>query len=398
MTIDKHLKFPPSTHSSRIPVFSYLNPKFKPSVAVAPTAAIKSTSASPKDISPKPELRKFFGFLQKARNSDAAKKEKKSKKSKADKSENKNNASDKSASVNGANGATAAVALSRASNTPTSTTFYPAPFIPSKRIVQHHEYQNIADPDAAPIRMAEPLPVLRRFGDTNPLRIRNPAKVQPTVIASPALQQLHHYRGSIVQPAPLQRQHFANSTGDLLSLTASDVSTASSSTYGSGLKDQHHNQRGDDDQHELQQQRQRRPHSSSRYIGNEHNYHNQQQQQQQRKQQQQQHLHRKHNASNVGNAAQIISSSAASQLSSGSGTTLSDSNSLDSMEHEIVHRARGPSHQQSFNNKSSADQSYLGPFNFRQLLRPTQGPTESLRKRRGINLSLTPPPMQKGKA
>lgn len=40
--------------------------------------------------------------------------------------------------------------------------------------------------------------------------------------------------------------------------------------------------------------------------------------------------------------------------------------------------------------------SYLGPFNFRQLLRPTQGPTESLRKRKGINTN-SPPPPQKGK-
>lgn len=31
-------------------------------------------------------------------------------------------------------------------------------------------------------------------------------------------------------------------------------------------------------------------------------------------------------------------------------------------------------------------QSYLGPFNFRNLLRPTDGPTESLRKRKGVNI------------
>lgn len=41
--------------------------------------------------------------------------------------------------------------------------------------------------------------------------------------------------------------------------------------------------------------------------------------------------------------------------------------------------------------------SYLGPFNFRQLLRPTQGPTESLRKRKGVN-SNSPPPPQRGKS
>lgn len=80
--------------------------------------------------------------------------------------------------------------------------------------------------------------------------------------------------------------------------------------------------------------------------------------------------------------------SSSSNLSAGS--TISDSNSLDSMEHEIVHR-------KPVTTRPGADQSYLGPLNFRQLLRPTQGPTESLRKRRGINLSLTPPPLQKGK-
>lgn len=41
--------------------------------------------------------------------------------------------------------------------------------------------------------------------------------------------------------------------------------------------------------------------------------------------------------------------------------------------------------------------SYLGPFNFRQLLRPTQGPTESLRKRKGVVNPSSPPPLQRGK-
>ncbi|GAB0099464.1 Neither inactivation nor afterpotential protein C [Sergentomyia squamirostris] len=41
--------------------------------------------------------------------------------------------------------------------------------------------------------------------------------------------------------------------------------------------------------------------------------------------------------------------------------------------------------------------SYLGPFNFRQLLRPTQGPTESLRKRKCLSPP-TPPPPQRGRS
>lgn len=65
----------------------------------------------------------------------------------------------------------------------------------------------------------------------------------------------------------------------------------------------------------------------------------------------------------------------------------SNISSSDSMEQEIIH---------SKNHNQSDSMSYLGPFNFRQLLRPTQGPTDSLRKRKG-NFPLTPPPLQKGK-
>lgn len=60
-------------------------------------------------------------------------------------------------------------------------------------------------------------------------------------------------------------------------------------------------------------------------------------------------------------------------------------NSFDSVEQAII-----------FQKNKNAD-SYLGPFNFRQLLRPTQGPTESLRKRKGINPP-SPPPPQRGKS
>lgn len=126
------------------------------------------------------------------------------------------------------------------------------------------------------------------------------------------------------------------------------------------------------------------------------------------------------------------SAGSSSNLSS-SNSNSSDVNSLDSMEHETIHRH--PVYQNNSSNSkntagnhqyynfskqykkvdnqryrsasddkilntsnSNADSmSYLGPFNFRQLLRPTQGPTESLRKRKGINLALTPPPLQKGK-
>lgn len=71
---------------------------------------------------------------------------------------------------------------------------------------------------------------------------------------------------------------------------------------------------------------------------------------------------------------------------SSSNSHSSDASTPDSIEQEIIHSK----------NRNNTD-SYLGPFNFRQLLRPTQGPTDSLRKRKG-NVALTPPPLQKGKA
>lgn len=73
-----------------------------------------------------------------------------------------------------------------------------------------------------------------------------------------------------------------------------------------------------------------------------------------------------------------------SSLSSGSSGSNS-LNSFDSVEQAIIFQ------------KNKNPDSYLGPFNFRQLLRPTQGPTESLRKRKGIHPP-SPPPPQRGKS
>lgn len=62
-------------------------------------------------------------------------------------------------------------------------------------------------------------------------------------------------------------------------------------------------------------------------------------------------------------------------------------NSFDSIEQAII----------LGKNENLEGHSYLGPFNFRQLLRPTQGPTESLRKRKGVVNPSSPPPHQRGK-
>lgn len=114
---------------------------------------------------------------------------------------------------------------------------------------------------------------------------------------------------------------------------------------------------------------------------------------------------------------QIAHSAGSSSNLSSSNSNSSDVNSLDSMEHENIHHKNMPRARQSINavilphvanrknllinnisrntgaNVAGNDStSYLGPFNFRQLLRPTQGPTNSLRKRKGFDLTLTPSP------
>lgn len=99
------------------------------------------------------------------------------------------------------------------------------------------------------------------------------------------------------------------------------------------------------------------------------------------------------------NYKQQHSAGSSSNLSS-SNSNSSDINSLDSMEHETIHcKNRNNVHATNKKNllinnvtrSSHVDpKSYLGPFNFRQLLRPTQGPTNSLRKRKCNNLTPSP--------
>uniref|UniRef100_A0A182Q3R7 non-specific serine/threonine protein kinase n=1 Tax=Anopheles farauti TaxID=69004 RepID=A0A182Q3R7_9DIPT len=95
-------------------------------------------------------------------------------------------------------------------------------------------------------------------------------------------------------------------------------------------------------------------------------------------------LHHQRERSRDGGVHERDVSSNSSSLSTGS-SGMNSLNSFDSVEQAII-----------FQKDRNAD-SYLGPFNFRQLLRPTQGPTESLRKRKGINPP-SPPPPQRGKS
>lgn len=62
--------------------------------------------------------------------------------------------------------------------------------------------------------------------------------------------------------------------------------------------------------------------------------------------------------------------------------------SIDSMENQII--------MNGLNNSDNQTNSYLGPFNFRKLLRPTGiAPTESLRKRKMVILNTSSPPPDK---
>lgn len=82
--------------------------------------------------------------------------------------------------------------------------------------------------------------------------------------------------------------------------------------------------------------------------------------------------------------------SVVSANSSSKSSSLSNKSSCDSMEQAIIMNGL----QRAGNGQNS---SYLGPFNFRQLLKPTPGgPTESLRKRKN-NSVFASPPSQKGK-
>lgn len=321
---------------SKIPVFSYLNPKQPPhpkSIPPKPTPTDKQRfkgealplPAAEPTVS-KPEQRKFFGFLNKPRD---PKKDKKPQNKKLSNKDKDAKAYKKKKPV---------VNENTALQTDDSKNSSHPPFVPTKRIIQHHEYQNLLEEAAAiknAAKLIEKMPALRRFGDTNIIKNRRENQQKPQEQRTPK-------RTSNKGHAPSPPSHHTSSTishsdqSFLSSLDPSD-SYCASKFFNIALKPPAPPSK-----------------SSSSFIY-------------------------KYSAA----------ASSSSNLSAGS--TISDSNSLDSMEHEIVHR-------KPVAPRGGADQSYLGPFNFRQLLRPTQGPTESLRKRRGINLSSTPPPLQKGKA
>lgn len=208
---------------------------------------------------------KFFGFLNKNRDGNGKdkkiKKKEKSKKIKADE---------------------------------TKVVKYPAPFIPSKRIIENREYQNqkIIDEnrfnrrsDDSSEHSEKSIPLFRKFGDTNMLKnkkqINNSRNIKQ--------KEENEIRNRKINPVAYDNQ---NDTG-FSSLDADcNMPYPSTSKYNNGSNDK----------------------------------------------------------------LQKRISDSSSNLSS---STVSDSNSLDSMEHEIIHRKPN----------NSENLSYLGPFNFRQLLR-----------------------------
>lgn len=217
---------------------------------------------------------------------------------------------------------------------------YP-PFVPTKRIIEHHEYQNIIDEAAITnAEIIQKMPALRRFGDTNILKNKKD------------FNNLNHKRLSN------NKQNISNKT------TFAEQSNGSNSE--SHIRN-HSNQSTDSSFLNSLDSVESNSYFPSKYFN----------------------IELKSPSKSQFNYK--YSAGSGSNLSGGS--TISDSNSLDSMEHEIIHRKPTA----NAGNGADSNLSYLGPFNFRQLLRPTQGPTESLRKRRGLNLSSTPPPLQKGK-
>lgn len=270
--------------SSKIPVFSYLNPTNLQSNSTS-NDLHKNSKPNADDIKPQRKFAgepvpipknitnkhkstesssKFFGFLNK--NRDADKKIKKK---------------DKAKKIN--------------KEDDTKLIKYPAPFVPSKRIIENREYQNqnIIDENRVNRRSDDSsenseisIPVFRKFGDTNMLKnkkqINNSRNIRQ--------KEENELRNRKINPTAYDNQ---NDTG-FSSLDADcNVSFQSSpKCFGIGS----------------------------------------------------------------GDKLQKRISDSSSNLSS---STVSDSNSLDSMEHEIIHRKP--------NNPENL--SYLGPFNFRQLLR-----------------------------
>ncbi|XP_050098125.1 myosin-IIIb-like isoform X3 [Anopheles aquasalis] len=260
--------------------------------------------------------------------------------------------------------------------------------VPQKRLIEHHEYQNISEET----KIDSKSPVMRMFGDTNFLvnhrRKAAEQKHQQHQQQQQQLAQLQQYQRQQQQQQQKARQQQRQSelscgqgvcellngvyrfsphvTSFAAQLDAKGGGTNSSSGINS-LSDDRSTLDKDYQNFNVskylnidikgplhhQRERSRDGGGGRRGVGHHH-------------------------------GEERADSSNSSSLSSAS-SGMNSLNSFDSVEQAII-----------FQKDRNAD-SYLGPFNFRQLLRPTQGPTESLRKRKGINPP-SPPPPQRGKS
>uniref|UniRef100_A0A182P5D9 non-specific serine/threonine protein kinase n=1 Tax=Anopheles epiroticus TaxID=199890 RepID=A0A182P5D9_9DIPT len=251
--------------------------------------------------------------------------------------------------------------------------------VPQKRLIEHHEYQNISEET----KIDSKSPVMRMFGDTNFLVNHRRKAAEQKQQQLVQLQQVHQYQKQQQQQKARQQQqqqqhHLQQSNGNggwrqqelncgqgvcellngvyrfsphITSFAQMDSKSASSLS---------------DDRSTLDKDYQNFNVSKYLNIDVKGPIH-----------------HQRDRARDSGVHERDVSSNSSS-LSTGS-SGMNSLNSFDSVEQAII-----------FQKDRNAD-SYLGPFNFRQLLRPTQGPTESLRKRKGINPP-SPPPPQRGKS
>lgn len=97
---------------------------------------------------------------------------------------------------------------------------------------------------------------------------------------------------------------------------------------------------------------------------------------------------RHHYFGNQNNYKARNSAGSSSNISSSNSNNSDGFNSLDSIEHDMSRTDTQPKYTADLPTDSL---SYLGPFNFRQLLRPIQGPTNSLRKRKQSQLFAVKP-------
>lgn len=222
--------------------------------------------------------------------------------------------------------------------------------VASRRILESHSYQNVSDedrhrsqtPKSEGHERVQPQ-MFRRFGDTNLLSARNsPARKEHNSSSDGHSEENH----GAARPHITSFADYANRS-DISKYLNIDVKSAShSSAYSSGSNMSPPSQ---GNKNMMAPRKSPLNRSSPSLLHSRH------------------HNHHDHSSS----------SSLMSDKSSCS------SSSMDQRSYFI-----GEPHEYG---------SYLGPFNFRQLLRPTQGPTESLRKRKGVNTN-SPPPPQRGKS